>query len=55
MSRIQEQPHADEFAGPQPMFFVGKLRLELNRTRCLQDLIINQRERALIQLDLRCV
>ena len=52
MSRIQEQPHADEFARPQPMRRVGKLRLELDRAGGLQDLVVDQRELALVQLDL---
>ena len=52
MPRIEQQPHADEFARPQPMRFVGKLRLELDRAGRLQDLVVDEVERALIQLDL---
>src|SRR6202030_1427860 len=52
MSRIQEQPHADEYARQQPMSLVGKLRLELDRAGRLQNLVVDQRELALVQLDL---
>ena len=52
MSRIEQQPHADEFARPQPMSLVGKLRLELDRAGRLQDLVVDQRELALVQFDL---
>ena len=52
MSRIQEQPHADELARPQPTMPVGKLRLELDRAGRLQDLVVDKRELALVQFDL---
>src|SRR5207302_9559005 len=51
MPRIEEQPRVDELARPQPMHLVGKIRLELDRAGGLQDLVVDEAERALIQLD----
>src|SRR5260370_28654326 len=52
MPRIEQQPYADEFARPQPMRRVGKFRLELDRAGRLQNLVVDQRELALVQLNL---
>src|SRR6478752_7845446 len=41
---IDEQSRVDEFAGPEPMRLVGKIGLELNRARCLQDLVVDEAE-----------
>ena len=46
---IDKQPRVDEFAGPELVLLVGKIRLELDRTRCLQDFVVDQAEHALIQ------
>ena len=51
MPRIQEQPRVDKLARPEPMRLVGKIRLELDRTGGLQDLVVDESEVALIQLD----
>jgi len=51
MPRVEEQPHVDELARPEAMRFVGKVRLELDRAGRLQDLIVDEAERALTQLD----
>src|SRR3977135_2807789 len=37
VSRIDEQSRVDEFAWPQLVGLVGKIRLELDRACCLQD------------------
>ena len=49
---FEQQPHIDQLARPKPMCLIGKLRLELNRARRLEDLIVDETERALIELDL---
>ena len=52
MPRIDQEPYADELARPQPMGRIWKLCLEPYRTGGLQDLIVDKRELALIELDL---
>src|SRR5580704_19610406 len=42
MPCIEEQPRVDEFARPEPMRLVGKIRLELDRASRLQDLVIDE-------------
>ena len=49
MYRIDEQPRVDELARPEPARFVDKIRLELDRARCLQDLVVDEAEYALVQ------
>ena len=39
MPRIDEQPRVDELARPELVRLVGKIRLELDRARGLQDLV----------------
>src|SRR5258708_15738972 len=51
MPCIEEQPRVDELARPETMRGVGKIRLELDRAGRLQDLVVDEAERALIQLD----
>src|ERR1700752_5116321 len=51
MPRLEEEPRVDELARPEAMRFVGKIGLELDRSSRLQDLIVDEAERALIQLD----
>src|ERR1700716_2137100 len=49
MSRIEEQPRVDELAWPELVRRVRKIRLELDRAGCLQDLVVDEAEYALIQ------
>jgi hypothetical protein len=49
MSRIEEQPRVDELARPELVRRVGEIRLELDRAGCLQDLVVDEAEYALIQ------
>src|SRR5712691_11377796 len=51
MPCIDEQPRVDELARPEPVRLVGKIRLELDRPGCLQDLVVDEAELALIQLN----
>jgi len=46
---IDEQPRVDELARPEFVRLVGKIRLELDRSGCLQDLVIHEAEHALTQ------
>ena len=50
MPDINEQPRIDELAGPEQVRFVVKVRLELDRARGLQDLVVDEAELTLIQL-----
>ena len=52
MPRIDQEPYADELTRPQPMGRIWKLCLEPYRTGGLQDLIVDKREFAFIELDL---
>ena len=49
--RIEQQPHIDEFARPKPVRRVGKFGLEPDRAGGLQDLVVDQRELAFVELD----
>src|SRR5712675_1869960 len=51
MPRLDEQPRVDKLARPEPVRLVVKIRLELDRTGGLEDLVVDQAEHALIQLD----
>jgi len=46
---IDEQPRIDELARPKPVRCVDKIRLELDRARGLQDLVVDEAEHALIE------
>ncbi len=46
---IDEQPRVDELARPEPTRLVRKIRFELDRAGCLQDLVVDEAEHALIQ------
>src|SRR5258707_8972725 len=51
MPRLDEQPRVDKLARPEPVRLVVTIRLELDRTGGLEDLVVDQAEHALIQLD----
>ena len=50
MPRVEQQPRIDELARPQQMLRVGKLRLQPDRAGGLDDLVVDQVKRALIEL-----
>ena len=49
MTRIKKQARIDEFARPESVFLVRKIRLELDRTGRLQNFIIDQPELTLAE------
>ena len=49
MPGVDEQTRVDKLARPEPARFVDKIRLELDRSRCLQDLVVDEAEPALIK------
>src|SRR3984893_6076373 len=50
MPRIKEHPRVDKLTRPQQMLLVGKLRSQPDRTGGLDDLVIDEVKRALIEL-----
>src|SRR6202048_173799 len=52
LPRIQQQPRIDQFPRPQPMRGIWKFGLELDRSGCLQNLVIDEIDLADIKLDL---
>ena len=50
MPRVEEQPRVDELTRPQQMLLVGKLGSQPDRTGGLDDLVIDEVKRALIEL-----
>ena len=52
MPGLEQQPRVDELARPEHMRRVGKIGLELDRAGGLQDLVVDERELALVELDL---
>src|SRR5262249_20376926 len=51
MSRIKKESRVDEFARPQAVFLVRKVRLELDRAGRLQNLVVDETELSLAELD----
>src|SRR5580704_188005 len=50
MPRIEQHPRVDKLTRPQQMLLVGKLRSQPDRTGGLDDLVIDEVKRALIEL-----
>ncbi len=47
---VEQQPHVDQLARPEPVRGVGELGLEADRAGRLQDLVVDERELAGIEL-----